>query len=236
MPVRQLRFSEPEALYESIRLRIEDEVPPGSLVAMPTGSTPLPLYARVRANPRSRALWATFRFLQLDEYFEPPAGAEFFRDYLRRELFDPLELPSESVLDIEPFSHANATKRAEQLDAQFQRVGPPQLVVLGLGPNGHIAFNEPATDFADGYHFVELCPTTVRANVGSKIPNRSHYALTLSVPQILTAESVYLIVPQLEKQTVLDRVLGGPVSPMLPGSALIEHPNLSVFRRDTQSA
>ena len=204
-------------------------VPVGGSVAIPTGSTPRPLYARVREDAAAAARWRTWRFVQLDEYIAPPAGTESFAAALARELLDPLGVPDSQRLAFPSLEDA-ADLRAvgSRYDRQLESWSPLSLVILGLGHNGHVAFNEPCDAFVDGVHRVELTSDTLRRNFGAGVERLA--ALTIGVPQILRATRIALVVPQLEKQGGLERALTGEVTPRCPASALQEHEDFHVFR------
>ncbi|MFQ5654640.1 MAG: 6-phosphogluconolactonase [Planctomycetota bacterium] len=226
MPAIQC-FGDEKQLYSALRAEIEGSVAPGDLLALPTGTTPRPLYRILRQDPAAGPLWSRLSYLQLDDYLDPPAGTELFSEGLARELFDPLGVPEEARLSI-PRDGSGAEK-ARRMDDILARNGPIRLVLLGLGGNGHIAFNEPAKSFTRGYHEVTLAPETVAANLPAS-QGRTVRALTIGVDQILAAERVILAVPQAEKQPLLDQILASPESPHLPATALLPHPALTIFR------
>ena len=216
--------SDPAALLRAVRAALEAEVGAGERVCLPTGRTPAPLYAEVATDPAARALWGSWRFLQLDEYIDPPSGTESFADTLARQLFDPLAIPDEHRGAITAPADPAEGPRLDRLHADSGLA----TCLLGLGSNGHIAFNEPG-DTTDGYHRVTLAPETVRANFGTDL-DRPVEALTIGIDQILAARRVLLWVPQPDKQELLDRVLTDPVDPALPATALLAHERCTVFR------
>ena len=220
-----IEHADPVALGKAVRAAFENAVAANDLVTVPTGRTPAPLYAAVSADGASRSLWSSLRYLQLDEYIAPPAGTETFAETLARQLFDPLGLPEAARGAIE---HPEDPATAAALDA---RCGEGlRLALLGMGSNGHIAFNEPG-DTTPGYHRVTLHDDTVTANFGAAAAGTTIEALTIGIDQLLAAEEVFLWVPQERKQPLLDRVLAGPIDPQIPASALLAHPRLTVFRR-----
>jgi 6-phosphogluconolactonase/glucosamine-6-phosphate isomerase/deaminase len=222
VPPRVIVAEDAEALLPLVRAEIEGAVAPGHRIAVPTGRTPLPLYRAVCADPAARALWGALRYLQLDEYIDPPPGVDTFAATLARELFDPLGVPEEARGRIrDPASRTEAARLDRLLAAE-----PLRLCLLGLGSNGHVAFNEPG-DRARGYHHVELSPASRPPGwpAGARVR-----ALTIGFDQILAADRVILWVPQREKQPLLDCALAGPPDPELPASRLLEHPRLVVFR------
>ena len=217
---------DPSALVAAVRRAVEESVSPGDRITVPTGRTPAPLYREVIADSRARALWRTLRFLQLDEYIDPPPGTESFAATLARDLFDPLGIAEEHRGAITAPGDRAEGARLDRLHASSGLA----VCLLGLGSNGHIAFNEPG-DEAAGYHRVTLTDETTAANFGSAVPSGTPIeALTIGIDQILASRRVLLWVPQPEKQELLDRVLTGPIDPQIPATALRRHPNWVVFR------
>ena len=201
----------------------------GDLVAIPTGRSPEILYKRIREDGDMARLWSQLKYLQLDEYLDAPAGVPLFSEELRQKIFDPIEVPPENRLSIDPSRDPGA--EALRLDRLCQREGPLKVVVLGLGGYGHIAFNEPAESFGSGYRLVHLARETIRANFSKPYPEEVR-ALTIGVDQIISAAHIQLLVPQAQKQELLERVLAGPIDPQLPASALFEHPSLHIYRME----
>ena len=222
---RVIQTTDAADLVPEVRRAVEAAVEPGDRIAVPTGRTPGPLYREVREDPAGRSLWGALRYLQLDEYIDPPPGTVRFAETLAAELLDPLAIPADdrgAILD------PGDPEEGPRLDRILREEGPLAVCLLGLGGNGHIAFNEPG-DRTPGFHVVTLSPETVAANLatGTTEPVR---ALTIGIDQILASRRVLLWVPQPEKQNLLDRVISGPIDPELPATALQAHPDWIVFR------
>jgi 6-phosphogluconolactonase/glucosamine-6-phosphate isomerase/deaminase/LmbE family N-acetylglucosaminyl deacetylase len=164
----------------------------GSRVIFPTGNTPLDLYRRMR-----EASLPSYHVYQLDKYL----FSTEYRDYLARELPDHMTF---HFFDA-PHQH---DKRCQQVD----------LCILGIGQNGHIAFNEPPSDATSQTRVVELSPSTIESNAPP-----SNYALTLGIETILTAKQIVLMAKR-NKQGVLKRVYRGE---SLPATCLAHHPNVT---------
>jgi glucosamine-6-phosphate deaminase len=222
-----IEASDAAALIPLVREAVESSVSPGDRISVPTGRTPEPLYRSVREN-WSRAIWRMLRYIQLDEYIDPPPGTETFAKTLAKQLFEPLEIAEEARGSIRDPGNPEEGPRMDRLLEKE----PLKLCLLGLGSNGHVAFNEPG-DQQSGYHRVELAPETIAANFPREIAEGRSApieALTIGLDQVLAAARVLLWVPQREKQPLLDRVLAGPVDPALPATALLGHRDLVVFR------
>lgn len=206
-----------------VREEIRRRVHAGDRIAVPTGRTPSPLYRAVLDDATDRALWGSLRYLQLDEYIAPPPGTESFTAALARQLFDPLGVPPEARGAIVDPTDPDEPARLDRLATP-----PPRLCLLGLGRNGHIAFNEPG-DRTPGYHRVTLAPDTVATNFPPDVAGPVE-ALTIGLDQLAAAGSVVLWVPQPDKQALLDRVLASGDDPALPATALLGHPDLTIVR------
>ena len=225
--ITTIRESDPAALADRLCQDLRDHLQPEDLVCIPTGRSPELLYRLVENDPVSIRLWQQLRYLQLDEYIFPPSGIESFRESLHRQVFEPLKISPDRIHSIEATTDPEAeTKR---LDTLFDEIGPPRAVILGLGSNGHIAFNEPCDAPRSGYHVVDLSPMTIHDN----FPEAAHEkirAITIGLDQLQRSERIYLLVPQQEKAQILDRCLAGPHDPQIPASMLHEHPDLHVYR------
>jgi len=211
-------------LVSLVRTEIERSVAAGDRIALPTGRTPIPLYEAVAADPAAHPFWRSLRYLQLDEYLDPPPGTESFRAALARQLFDPVGVPAEARGSILDPADPGEGARMDRIVAE----DGISLALLGLGANGHIAFHEPG-DRAHGYHVVELAASTVAANFPDAPPGTKVHALTIGIDQLLAARTVLLWVPQREKQALLDRVLAGEGGDV-PAGRLMGHGGLTVFR------
>jgi glucosamine-6-phosphate deaminase len=130
---------------------------------------------------------------------------------------------------------------AADLAAAIREVGgqltsaPIDVAFIGIGENGHIAFNDPPADFEtdDPYIVVTLDEPCRRQQVGegwfadiSQVPTR---AISMSVRQILKAREIITVVPDKRKAPAVRTCLEGEISPMTPGSILRRHPNVTVY-------
>jgi len=118
---------------------------------------------------------------------------------------------------------------------------PMDLAFVGIGENGHIAFNDPPADFetAEPYIVVELDEACRRQQVGegwfadiAGVPQR---AISMSVRQILKAQEIISVVPDKRKAEAVKRCLEGPISPLAPASILRRHENTTIYL-DQESA
>lgn len=193
------------------------------LVVLPTGNTPLGMYrALITRHGHRRDLWDQMRFLALDEYVglqkEDP---RLFYGWLRREFLDRAGIP-DSNRTIFRSDVADPVMEAARIDAWLQQNGPIDLAVLGLGTNGHIAFNEPGSRFDNPAHVISLTPESISANAGywGNVERVPKTAMTLGLGGLSAAQSTILLVSGAHKAAILDRVLHGPVSIDTPATYL----------------
>ena len=160
---------DPEVLARTLLDDLLNCLSPGDLLCIPTGRSPRNLYRLIREDSGNAPLWSSLRYLQLDEYLDPSGTIPSFRDELREQIFDPLGVPHDQVFSIDPTGDPHS--QANRLDQIFRDSGPPRASVLGLGNNGHIAFNEPGSDFS-GYTVVNLAEETIKTNFQEPLPGQ----------------------------------------------------------------
>ena len=129
-----------------------------------------------------------------------------------------------------------AASNLEQECARFERAiagaGGIDLLILGLGLNGHIGFNEPARALAARTHCARLRPATRRANAalfGNRLRAVPHHALSMGMATILQADRVVLIATGASKRACVERMIAGPVTTRVPASFLQLHRNTEVW-------
>ena len=206
---------------------------PDLVVCLPTGSTPLPVYEALPGILRARSLSAAAAtVVLLDEYVGLAAGHTARCDsMLRRGLLDRLDpgvarFISFEVDDLSP--QAACTK----VDAAVTAAGGLDLVVLGLGRNGHIGMNEPGSAVDAPTRVIELATSTREAALGYGADPPPTHGVTLGMAGILAAREVWLLATGADKAAILARTLDGPVTPDVPATMLRGHPGLRVIVDD----
>ena len=176
--------------------------------------------------------WRRVTAFHMDDYIGLPAVApERFSQWLKRHVFD--RLPFGAVHLIEPGDDAEAAaRRYETLLAQ----APIDIVCLGIGVNGHIAFNDPpVADFDDprDVKVVELDMICRQQQVDddcfASIDEVPRKALTLTVPRLMRAGQLFCVVPGAAKQAAVQAALHGPISTACPASILRTHDDCTFY-------
>ena len=177
--------------------------------------------------------WGRVTGFHLDEYLgmstRHPAS---FRRYLRERLVDRLPSPIGAFHYIDAESGAEA--ECERLGALIS-VAPIDVAFVGIGENGHLAFNDPPADFQTErpYLVAELDEACRRQQLGEgwfasleEVPRR---AISMSVRQILKASTIICTVPDERKSAAVHGAVEGPVTPAVPASILQRHPDCRLF-------
>lgn len=200
------------------------------LTALPTGSTPLDVYKHLlSAYGERKDVWGQVRYLSLDDY----AGLEddderLFQNWLAREILDDSGITHRTTFNSNAADPAQETARMEQWIADN---GPIDIVVLGLGTNGHIAFNEPGSSFESTTRIVPLSSETREANAAywggiDQVPTQAY---TLGLKTLASAQHIFLLVSGAHKADILDKVLNGPITEDVPATVLRTVPNVTVI-------
>ena len=205
---------------------------PACVLGLATGSTPIPLYKELIAREKAgRIDFSRVRTANLDEYKGlPVTHDQSYRYFMNDNLFLHVNIdiartnvPNGMAEDIEA--------ECKRYDALVQSLGCADLQLLGMGHDGHIAFNEPCDHFPWGTHLVDLDPMTLEANARffdndpKKVPNQ---ALTMGIGTIMSARKILMIVSGSDKSAILAKALLGPIPPSVPASALQLHSDVTV--------
>ncbi|MBI1733675.1 MAG: 6-phosphogluconolactonase [Candidatus Rokubacteria bacterium] len=217
------------AAADLFRARVKAK--PDLAMAMPAGRTPRPMYALMRQwQSETPVSFAELRVFSVDELCPPAPPDGYFWRQVRHEF---LAWANATPARLNPF-RVDATDLAAmcaEYEAAIGAAGGLGLVMLGLGPNGHIASNEPGTPFDTRTRPVRLLPETVGYILTDDVIQGAvcDTAVTLGVATIMDAREVVVLVSGAGKRTSLRRVLDGPVMPAVPASVLRDHPNVTIL-------
>jgi 6-phosphogluconolactonase/glucosamine-6-phosphate isomerase/deaminase len=204
---------------------------PCPCVTLPTGNTPKPFYAMLRADPFFKD--HIFDFIMLDEY----AGLQKddprnFSHWLNRDVLDPLEIPSENRLMFDPYA-ANFSEECNRFRREYSQKSPLNIAFLGVGMNGHLAMNDPPLDQDSTTHIVELSDETYRSNVQywsidyPNAPALTRHGYTLGIKEILESDEIILLIRN--KPSIVDRLKTETILNDFPASILHVHKNVTAL-------
>ena len=205
---------------------------PESAIVAATGDTPMGMYIEL-AQLRIRGLIDTsrLRVFQLDAYLGlAPDDPRALFGWTRRSFIEPLGIAAENVVRLAGDA-ADPLEACRLYETAARAIGGFDLSILGLGPNGHIGFNEPPSAPDAPTRVVDLTPESILSNARywggqDQVPRR---ALTCGMDLLLAAGRTLLLVSGAHKHEVLHRAVEGPQTPDVPASYLQSAPNVTVI-------
>jgi glucosamine-6-phosphate deaminase len=196
---------------------------PTAVLSLPTGSTPLQMFDILAARAaRGEIDLANIELFCLDEYVGVTADdPNSLTGWLRHALVDRVGIPADHVHPL-PATAADLTAGAAAYERELAARGGLDLVVLGLGPNGHVAYNEPGSAADSRTRVVALMPESIAQASAYwhgtvPIPDK---ALTIGIGTLLEAKRIVLLVTGEAKASILRRTLQEPMSADVPASWL----------------
>ncbi|MFA5060951.1 MAG: glucosamine-6-phosphate deaminase [Candidatus Pacearchaeota archaeon] len=219
---KELSKKATEILAEEIKNK------PDTTLLLPTGKTPLGLYKNlVKKYNKKRIDFSKIKIFNLDEYYLiDKDDKRSFNYYLRKNLLDKINAKKENVLLINGKSK-DSKKECENYENKIRK-NPVDIAILGVGKNGHIAFNEPSSKFNSKTRLVKLTNETIKRNSSffKKAPNK---AITLGIKTILSSKKIVLLASGKEKAKAIKELVSKRISEEYPVSFLKKHKNLLVI-------
>ena len=200
------------------------------VLGLATGSTPIGVYKQlIKKYQNNEVTFKDVKTYNLDEYVGLSSNNEqSYHNFMRKVLFDyiDIDLDNTHVPDGE-----DVEKSLDSYDKDIENAGGIDLQILGIGSNGHIAFNEPGTPFDSLTHIVDLKETTIRDNSRffkdiNEVPRQS---ITMGLASIMRAKKIILIAKGENKAEVIRKLFQEEQSEDLPASILKTHPNVDIY-------
>ena len=210
------------------------------VLGLATGSSPLPAYRSLIDRCRAGELsFANVRAFLLDEYLGlPHSHPQCYRSFIRAELTDQVDLPADSLFGPDSLSSDPAIEAAAY-DRMIAASGGIDIQLLGIGGDGHIGFNEPSSSLASRTRIKTLMDSTRQDNARffdgdvEAVPN---HVITQGVGTILDARHLVLIANGEGKADAVRSAVEGPITAMVPASALQLHPHATIFVDEAAAA
>ena len=207
------------------------EADPSCVLGLATGTTPIGLYAcLVDDCAQGKISFADVTTFNLDEYRGlDPEHDQSYRYFMKKHLFDHVDI-DQARTHVPEGSNPDAEAVCAVYEQAIEEAGGIDLQLLGLGPNGHIGFNEPEDTFPKATHCVDLTESTIQANSrlfdsADEVPREAY---TMGIGTIMKARKILLVVNGAGKAEIVRDVLRGPVVPQVPASILQLHPDVTV--------
>ncbi len=205
---------------------------PTVVLGLPTGSTPLGMYRNLITMHKQGNL--SFRHVttfNLDEYIGlEPGHVNSYRYFMYENFFKHVDIQDQNI-NIPDGNAADLEQECMDYEAKIRNAGGIYLMVLGVGNNGHIGFNEPADHFPIATHVTRLDESTIRANARffrspDEVPR---LAVTMGIGSIMRSRRILLLASGNAKARAISAALEGSVTPALPASILQFHPDVTVI-------
>ena len=204
---------------------------PNSVLGLATGTSPLGVYANlVKANKEGRVTFKDVATFNLDEYIGlEGTHVQSYRYFMNDNLFDHIDIDKSKTHVLKGVGDYMAY--ANQYDAVIASFGGIDLQILGIGSDGHIAFNEPGASFDSLTHVETLTESTIRDNSRlfndiSEVPTK---AVTMGLKSIMNARKIVLIATGKNKAKAIYNLLKGPMTEQVPCSILQKHPDCTIY-------
>lgn len=209
---------------------------PDSILGLATGSTPIDTYnLLIKYHQDGMLDFSKARSFNLDEYAGlSPDHPCSYRRFMDEHLFNHINMDETHV----PLGSAEDLQaEGRRYDELIDQAGGIDIQLLGLGQNGHIGFNEPASSFSYATQVVELTQSTIEANQRffERKEDVPTHAISLGIGGIMKAKQIVLIAFGDNKAQAVRAMVKGPVDPMCPASILQLHPD-AVILLDKQAA
>jgi len=205
---------------------------PDAVLGMATGSTPLGLYKELVRMHRNEGLdFSQVTTFNLDEYVGLPTTHEQSYHYFMHEnFFKHVNVPSQNIY-IPSGTTNNYQAFCEWYENRIRECGGIDIQILGIGSDGHIAFNEPTSSLSSRTRLKTLARPTIEDNARffDKVEDVPIYAITMGVGTILEARELLLVANGRGKADAVAQMVEGPVTGMVTASALQLHPSVKVY-------
>lgn len=210
------------------------------VLGLATGSSPLAAYDELARRRRDEGLsFAHARAFLLDEYVGLPVEhPERYRNVIEREFTSRVDFVTGAVQG--PDGLADDLARATvDYEAAIEQVGGVDVQLLGIGTDGHVAFNEPGSSLASRTRIKTLTDQTRRDNArffGGDAQAVPRHCLTQGLATILAARHLVLLATGEAKAEAVHQMVEGPVSALWPATALQLHPHVTVLVDDAAAS
>lgn len=204
---------------------------PDSVLGLATGSSPIGTYRQLISWYQKGDIdFSRVRAVNLDEYVGLDLSSEqSYVYFMRHNFFDHINIDLSNTF-IPDGMEPDVQKECARYDTLIRNLGGIDLQLLGLGPNGHIGFNEPSRYFAKGTHQVELTEVTIQANKRfftseHDVPRKAY---TMGIYDIIQAKRIVMVASGKNKAQAIRDSFFGPITPEVPASILQFHKDFTL--------
>lgn len=205
---------------------------PSAVLGLATGSTPVGLYKELVRRHQEQGLdFSKVITFNLDEYLDlPPTHPQSYRYFMDQHLFRHINVDPKNIHV--PYGHVGEVEEfCEWYENEIRKAGGIDIQVLGIGADGHIAFNEPGSSLGSRTRLKTLTKQTIDDNARffanpEEVPR---FAITMGVGTILEAREILLLANGAKKADIVAEALEGPITAQVSASALQMHRHVTVI-------
>ncbi|MDY0382666.1 MAG: glucosamine-6-phosphate deaminase [Atribacterota bacterium] len=203
-----------------------------TVLGLPTGQTPLGMYQELVKRFRKGEIdFSQVITFNLDEYYGlSPEHPQSYNYYMWQTFFNNINIKKENVF-IPDGVTKDVQKECRYYESLIEKKGGIDLQFLGIGDNGHIGFNEPATALNSKTHLVNLSQATIEANSRffNDIEDVPRKALTMGMGTIMKAKQIILLASGMKKAPAIAKTINGKVNTEVPASLLQLHRDVTII-------
>ncbi len=202
-----------------------------AVLGLATGSSPVGMYKElIKLNKDGKLDFSKTKSINLDEYIGlEGTHDQSYRYFMNTNLFDHINIDKKNTF-IPDGTVEDLLDGAKKYDELIESLGGIDVQVLGIGPNGHIGFNEPADELKMNTHVAELTEETIKANARffaseKDVPTE---AVTMGVGPIMKAKKIILIASGANKAWAIKSLVDDVITTKIPATLLKLHPDVTV--------
>ncbi len=205
---------------------------PNSVLGLATGSTPVGMYKILAdMNQKGEISFKDCKSFNLDEYYPlAPDHDQSYRYFMNVNFFDHIDIDKANTRVPDGMA-ADPAEMGKAYDAAIDAAGGVDIQVLGIGQNGHIAFNEPDEKLVCGTHLTSLTESTINANARffEKKEDVPTQAVTMGIGSIMKAKKIILLATGKAKHDAVAELLSGAITTQNPATLLNVHPDTVII-------
>lgn len=202
---------------------------PDSILGLATGSTPIGMYnILAEMNQKGDLDFSSIKSFNLDEYYKiAPEDDQSYHYFMNENLFSKINIKPENINILDGLTD-NPVEECANYDKRIKESGGIDLQILGIGQNGHIAFNEPDESLHVGTHLTDLTESTINANSRffESIEDVPTQALTMGIGSILSAKKIVILANGESKRDAVSELFNDEIKTSNPASLLKLHPDV----------
>ncbi len=205
---------------------------PNAVLGLATGSTPEGLYNElIRMNKEEGLDFSKITTVNLDEYYGLSGDhPQSYRYFMNDKLFNHINIDKNNTY-VPNGSAEDIQAECKNYDENIQNLGGIDLQLLGIGGNGHIAFNEPEEELNFGTHLTDLTSSTIEANSRffdsiDEVPKK---AVTMGIGSIMKAKKIVLLASGKGKAEAIKELISGKITTDSPATILQVHHDVTLF-------